>query len=306
MDSVYKVSRMHTNRQKWFTRQNGDIKGPFTLALLKSNWLLGRLNAQDEISEDRQHWRPIGDILDLEVNTASTAIPTDSKQAQLYLDERDGFDRRQENTASEEQLQQRKQQRRAREPAEKIIQRQLRSRLLEGYRQHQERWFWPILSTLLLMAGIFLAAIFYPTTIPQPTADCQAPAAAGVNWENCVFNPTDLQGADLSNSNLRNSVLRASRLLNANLANSDLMYADLSGSDLSYANLHHAKLKGADLRRADLTSSDLRQADLSFSDLREANLGSADLQGALLGQAIWLDGSLCHRQSVGECLPDNN
>lgn len=292
---------MHTNRQKWFTRQNGDVKGPFTLALLKSNWLLGRLNAQDEISEDRQHWRPIGDILDLDVNTASTSIPTDSKQAELYLDERDGFDRRQQTTASEEQLQQRKQQRRAREPAEKIIQRQLRSRLLEGYRQHQERWFWPVLSTLLLIAGIFLAAIFYPTTIPQPTADCQAPATTGVNWENCVFNPTDLQGADLSNSNLRNSVLRSSRLLNANLANSDLMYADLSGSDLSYSNLNQAKLKGADLRQADLSNSDLSGADLAFADLRDARIGGAEFQNAILNQAIWVDGRVCASDSVGEC-----
>lgn len=293
---------MHTARQKWFTRQNGDIKGPFTLALLKSNWLLGRLNAQDEISEDRQHWRPIGDIVDLELHAASTTIPSDAKQAQLYLDERDGFDRRQENPASEAQLQQRKQQRRAREPAEKIIQRQLRSRLLDGFRQHQERWFWPIFTTLLIMSGIFLAAIFYPTTLPESSSDCQAPAAIGVNWENCVFNPVDLQATDLSNSNLRNSVLRASRLMNVNLANSDLMYADLSGSDLSYANLQNAKLKGADLRHVDLSNSNLQQADLSFTDLRGAKLGGADLQGATLDKAIWLDGRLCEANSLGDCL----
>ncbi|MDT8311140.1 MAG: pentapeptide repeat-containing protein [Methylophaga sp.] len=295
---------MQPARQKWFTRHNGDVTGPFTLALLKSNWLLGRLNAQDEISIDRQHWRPIGDIIDLELNHNGTSLPADANQAKLYLDERDGFDRRQQTTATEQQVQQRKQQRRAREPAELIVHRQLRSRLLAGYRHHQERWLWPLLSALGLLFGIFLAAIFYPTTFPESSANCQAPAATGVNWENCVFNPVDLQAAELSNSNLRNSVMRSSNLLNANLANTDLMYADLSRSDLSYANLANSKLKGADLREADLSNSILRQADLSFADLRGARLGGADLLGVILDQAIWIDGRLCRPASVGECLPN--
>ncbi len=302
MESVNEVSNMQSSRQKWFTRHNGEVKGPFTLALLKSNWLLGRLNAQDEISQDQRHWRPIGDVIDLELIHTSTPIPEDADQAKLYLDERDGFDRRQETTATEKQIQQRKQQRRAREPAELVMQRQLRSRLLEGYRQHQERWLWPALSTVFVLLGIFLAAIFYPTTFPESESDCQAPAAAGVNWENCVFNPINLQAADLSNSNLRNSVLRSSNLLNANLANTDLMYADLSRSDLSYANLANSKLKGADLRQADLSNSDLRQADLTFADLRGARLGGADLQGVMLSQAIWLDGRMCAPGSIGDCL----
>ncbi|HET8808013.1 MAG TPA: pentapeptide repeat-containing protein [Methylophaga sp.] len=301
MESVNEVSNMQSARQKWFTRHNGEVKGPFTLALLKSNWLLGRLNAQDEISEDRKHWRPIGDIIDLELIHTSTSIPEDADQAKRYLDERNGFDRRQETLATEQQLQQRKQQRRAREPAELVVQRQLRSRLLEGYRQHQERWLWPVLSTVFLMLGIFLAAIFYPTTFPQSKADCEAPAAPGVNWENCVFNPTNLQAADLSNSNLRNSVLRSSNLMNTNLSNTDLMYADLSRSDLSYANLTNSKLKGADLRQADLSNSDLRQADLTFADLRGARLGGANLQGVMLSQAIWLDGRICAPGSISEC-----
>lgn len=303
MDSVNEVSSMQSARQKWFTRHNGEVKGPFTLALLKSNWLLGRLNAQDEISQDRQHWRPIGDIIDLEPAQTNSPLPADAEQAKRYLDERDGFDRRQQTAASEEQVQQRKQQRRAREPAELIVQRQLRSRLLEGYRQHQDRWLGPALSTLLLLLGIFLAAIFYPTTLPQSTADCQAPAATGVNWENCVFNPVNLQAADLSYSNLRNSVLRGSNLLNANLTHTDLMYADLSRADLSYADLANSKLKGADLRQTDLSNSNLREADLTFADLRDARLGGADLQDAMLGQAIWLDGRICAPASVGDCLP---
>lgn len=302
MDSVNKVSSMQSVRQKWFTRHNGEVKGPFTLALLKSNWLLGRLNAQDEISEDQKQWRPIGDIVDLELSHTSTPLPADPKQAKHYLDERDGYDRRQDAAATEQQVQQRTQQRRAREPAELIVQRQLRSRLLEGYRQHQDRLLWPALITLFLVLGIFLAAIFYPTTIPVSGADCQTPPAAGVNWENCVFNPVDLQSADLQDSNLRNSVLRASLLLNANLANADLMYADLSRSDFSYANLTNSKLKGADLRQADLTNSDLGQADLAFADLRGASIGSANLHGAILNQTIWIDGSICGKASVGDCI----
>lgn len=301
MDSVNKVSSMQPTRQKWFTRQNGEVRGPFTLALLKSNWLLGRLHPQDEISQDRQHWRPLGDLIDLATVPAENSLPADPEQAKIYLDERDGFDRRQKNTATEAELQQRQQQRRAREPAELIVQRQLRSRLLEGYRQHQERWFWPITLGLFLLLAILMTAILYPTPLPQSTADCQAQPNAGVNWENCVFNPRDLQSADLSGSNLRNSVLYGSVLLNANLAQSDLMYADLSRSDLSYSNLNRAKLKGADLRQADLSNSDLSEADLAFADLRDARVGGAEFQNAILNQAIWIDGRVCASDSVGEC-----
>ncbi len=302
MDSVNKVSCMQSARQKWFTRHNGEVKGPFTLALLKSNWLLGRLNAQDEISEDQKQWRPIGNIVELELSHTSTPLPADPKQAKQYLDERDGYDRRQVTAATELQLQQRKQQRRAREPSELIVQRQLRSRLLEGYRQHHDRLLWPALITFFGVVGIFLTAIFYPTTIPVSDADCQTPPSAGVNWENCVFSPVDLQGANLQDSNLRNSVIRASLLLNVNLANADLMYADLSRSDFSYANLTNSKLKGADLRQTDLTYSDLSLADLAFADLRGAIIGSANLQGAILNQTIWIDGSICDKASVGNCV----
>lgn len=293
---------MHSTQKKWFTRQGGDVKGPFTLALLKSNWLLGRLSTLDEISEDRRHWQPIRDIPEFSELNAAKTLAADTDQARRYLDERDGFDRRTQHVASEEQERQRLEQRRAREPAELIIQRQLRSRILAGYRYHRERWLWPTLITILVLLGIFLNAVFYPTTIPESSADCQAAAEPGINWENCVFNPMDLHAVDLSDSNLRNSVLRGSRLLNANLTRTDLMYADLSRSDLSYAILNDAKFKGADLRQADLTNSDLKQADLSFADLRGAMVGSANLQGAILNQTIWTDGRICAPESIGDCV----
>lgn len=302
MDSDKKVSKMRTNRQKWFTRQNGEVKGPFTLALLKSNWLLGRLQAQDEVSEDGVHWRPIGDILELSVAEPTSILPADNEQAKRYLDERDGFDRRQNQDATEAEIQQRVQQRRAREPHEVIAQRQLRTLLLAGYRAQHERWFWPICILVFIVIAIFMTAILYPTAIPETNSDCEASALPNVNWENCVLAPMDLTSKDLSGSNIRNGVLRRSILLNTNFSNANLMYTDLSHNDLSYSDLSTAQLKGADLRNSDLSNSDLTAADLSFADLRGANIGGVVLDNAILNQTIWVDGRTCAPQSVGDCL----
>lgn len=43
----------------WFTRRNGEVRGPFPSELISSYLLLGRLTWSDEISHDRVSWQAI-------------------------------------------------------------------------------------------------------------------------------------------------------------------------------------------------------------------------------------------------------
>jgi len=81
----------------------------------------------------------------------------------------------------------------------------------------------------------------------------------------------ELQGLDLSHSNLSG----------ANLSNEDL-----SGANLSSSNLAGAILIDTDLRGANLFGANLSGANLTVADLRGANLDEADLTSSVLEQTI--------------------
>jgi len=280
---------------KWYTRQNTTISGPFTMALLKSNLQLGRIDAQTEISSDQKHWQPLGDIIDLEVKDPVTSPP-------LPLDERDGFDRRNDQPLTEAELELRREQRRRLEPDFLIQQRQQRTALLQKLKPERPTRFWPLLIICLLLMGIFVGAILFPTPSNLSDADCDSAPAPQVNWENCLKPGMDIPSTTLTGSNLRNSGLAMSNMMGIELVGADLSYADLRLSNLSYASLQGANLKGANLQQADLSYSNLTNSDLSFANLRDAKLGGSDLQDAKLDKAIWIDGRICAAGSVGSCL----
>ncbi|MCB2426308.1 pentapeptide repeat-containing protein [Methylophaga pinxianii] len=280
---------------KWYTRQNDTISGPFTLALLKSNLLLGRINAQTEVSADQKYWQPLGDIIALQ--TAEPIIPPP-----LTLDERDGFDRRNDQPLTEAEREMRREQRRKQEPDFLIQQRQQRTELLEKLKPERPARFWPFFIISLILTGIFVGAVLFPTPPIKSTADCDAAPARQVNWENCLKPGMDIPSATLTSANLRNSGLAMSNLMNADLVDADLSYADLSLSNMSYALLQGSNLKGANLQQADLSYSDLTDSDLSFANLRDARLGGSNLHNAKLDKAIWIDGRICAEGSVGNCL----
>jgi uncharacterized protein YjbI with pentapeptide repeats len=66
-----------------------------------------------------------------------------------------------------------------------------------------------------------------------------------------------------------------------------LQKADLQGADLSDANLRNADLLQTDLSGANLTGADLRGATLGFTDLSGASLTGANLSGAIFEAAIF-------------------
>ena len=67
---------------------------------------------------------------------------------------------------------------------------------------------------------------------------------------------------------------------------------DFYGANFNGANLNNANLKGANLAYATLRKASLFKADLTDADLR-----GTDFEGAL-----WIDGTICQKGSIGKCI----
>jgi hypothetical protein len=94
-----------------------------------------------------------------------------------------------------------------------------------------------------------------------------------------------LQGAELWEAQLQNASLVRAQLQGANLLGAQLQGAYLLGAELQGADLRGAQLQGADLQRAQLQGADLRRAQLQGADLQEAGIGGADFEGTNLDLA---------------------
>ena len=139
------------------------------------------------------------------------------------------------------------------------------------------------------------------------------------NLEGAFLSQADLRGADLGESNLRYSVMDQARMHGANLDRSNLSGADLRRADLRGANLSHsaledavledARLDGASLYASRLDGATLNRANFEKADLREAFLAGAhmdhaDLQGAYLWSAVLSGADLGGAQFGGAILID--
>ena len=76
----------------------------------------------------------------------------------------------------------------------------------------------------------------------------------------------------------------------------DLSKCNFKGSDLSNANLERADLGEAILERANLSG-----ANMKMTDLRVTGLKGARLERVILDGAIWQDGTICAKGSIGSC-----
>ncbi|BCS53637.1 pentapeptide repeat-containing protein [Geobacter sp. SVR] len=99
------------------------------------------------------------------------------------------------------------------------------------------------------------------------------------------------------------AVLKDSR----DLSGKNLKGLQLVGVNLSKCNLKGADLSRANLERADLTESNLERTDLAganlrMASLRQAGMTAANLDQVILDGAIWKDGSICAKGSLGQCL----
>ena len=106
----------------------------------------------------------------------------------------------------------------------------------------------------------------------------------------------NLDGADISNTDLRFANLKDANLNGDNFYKSDLREADLRRallfhSNLSYADFREAKLDGANIVNSSLIFADFSDANLTGTCLVDSNLLNADLECANLN---WADLRNCN------------
>jgi len=290
----------------WYVRKDGQTRGPSPAEQITREILLGRIRENDDLSTDREHWRPLRSLPQLVPEVMRLAETEAGRQrlllARLRVDDR-GHERRGSGYAPVGS-DRRYGDRRNVESFDVVVPRNNDTRLapgVEGARDERKR----LLPAAVIMIALFMIATYffwYRPAMPRAESDCAAGSAPAVNWSGCEMSARNLSRANLSRSILSNAMLNGADLHAANLSRADLSYAALEGADLRAANLQNANLKGAVLRNANLALADLRQADLGYVALLGANLNGASLAGAKLDKAIWTDGRVCGVGSVGKCL----
>jgi uncharacterized protein YjbI with pentapeptide repeats len=105
------------------------------------------------------------------------------------------------------------------------------------------------------------------------------------NLQGAYLSEADMRGADLGQSNLRYALMDHTQMKGANLDRAVLDGADMRRTDLENANLSHAWLLGTILTDADLKGASLYGARLSAATLTRANFEKADFREAYLDEA---------------------
>lgn len=122
--------------------------------------------------------------------------------------------------------------------------------------------------------------------------DCGAPAAPGVNWDNCDFsgitlNAADLRGASLIGTNFSGATIGLSDLRGADMSDAifsgaTLYLSDLSGSILRGAAFDGAKMDGVVLANADMDTANLAGLAATFVNMQRSSLSEVDMSGAVI------------------------
>jgi len=295
---------MARGRNIWWVRRGGEVRGPFVTGLVRRHVLLGRIRLDDEVSQDREVWRRVGEVDALVPDEVRDPGPDGERllQARLREDERSPGDRRRRRPADAPGRERRRGvDRRAPEPDPLVKGRHVWARTLQERYRARPRYTAQLALLVGLVAVLAVGVLrLNPPAVPEGP-DCATPPAPGVDWRGCRMEGLRLPGAALAGASLRDTDLRGADLRGADLRGADLSYANLSAADLRGADLRQARLIGAGLRNARLDGADLRGARLDYADLTGAELGQARVEGARLDQAIWTDGLRCGPGSLGRC-----
>lgn len=298
-------SSILAERRLWFVRREGQVKGPFLTAQISRNILLGRLNPDDEISVDEVNWQKIIKYSEL-IPEVMSQEPVDQEKleiAKIQVDERVSEKRREQQGSHQEMAEERRKtrERRGTESKEMLRHRNNINTLNEKYKKKLKRPKLPVLSIVLLVFVLVVFGFVLTSNQKKEIVDCSVPASKGVNWQNCLFVKLEAENQNLQQSVLTDAKLNNAKLLGVNFSGSDMAYAEIIASDLSYADLEGARLVGANLSKTDLRYANLKNADLSYADLTGALLAGANLNNVQLSNAIWVDGQVCKKGSVGSC-----
>lgn len=293
--------------QIWYTRRGGETKGPFPIGQVRRFVLLGRLRDSDEVSPDGETWSRVRDtpaVIPDEMKRLETPADRERlERARLREDERLDPDRRSGPDLPEpKDLERRRRDRRRDEGMETVQHRLLKADLIQDLRTQRPNYRLQLAVTVVLIAVVVAGYFLANPPTAEVARECLAPPRAGINWDTCPLDGSQLEGADLRGASARNANLARARLRFAVLARADLSYGVFNETDFTGADLSAAQLVGANLRGADLSGADLRGADLSYADLSGAVLIDAKLDGARFDKALWPDQQKCGVGSTGGCL----
>ncbi len=299
------------NQLLWYTRRVSDgdeIKGPFPSGMVSRYILLGRVLLSDDVSVDREIWRPVQDIRELmpEVMRGDLNDPVVQERlnaARRWADERLARDRRAAQPSSPEFQSRRSGERRQVEPVAIVQHRVAKTKRFMAAKGLSAGRGYGMMMALAGVGILMFVFVFMSHEETQTTTrDCSSSAHPKVDWNGCKMDGAQLDRANLQGAQLRETILNGASLHEANMKNIDLSYAELNFSNLSLADMSSAVLLGVSLRGANLANANLRDSNLSYADFAGADLSAANLEGAILDHAIWIDGGQCAPQSVGRCI----
>lgn len=288
-------------RRLWFVRRNGEVKGPFLSKQITRNILLGRLRPDDELSPDEENWRAVAKHRELYPDVMQEAPVDESKLevAKVQADERVQNQRRKKQAMAKERR--RAKDRRGDESDVMLVHREHRNKLDEANKNRIRRPRLPSLSIALVAITVIGFTYVFNPERQTVLSDCTAAPSEGVNWSNCSFINLNVEKQNLASAVLTDTTLNEANFLGVNLSGANMSYADIAESDLSYANLEGGRLIGANLKHSDLRYANLKNADLSYADLSNALLAGANIENARFDNAIWTDGQVCGKGSIGTC-----
>jgi len=281
--------------QPLFIRREKTVKGPFPAGQIAQFLLVGRFKLSDEVSTDREEWKPIKACPEL-IPDVLRGDPDDAQaQDRLAAAKRWADERRPSVKGSDDD------QRKSPESDTTLQYRKHRESVYRRFSQRKDAAaIQAIIVLVLVVTSIYIGFSFMPQQ-QSTDAACQAPASAGVNWKYCRLAGTIAIKQDLSKAVLNSAILTGANFYASTFTEADLDYADLSVSNLSFAVFNNASLKGTNLQQTDLSNADFTQANLSYADFSGAKIKGMKLTGAKLDNAIWVDGNTCLAGSIGKC-----
>ena len=284
------------NQGRWYIRKDDQVFGPYPNQLISRYLILGRLTLESEISQDQKNWVSVDHYKSLVPELLLNAhTPEGAKALMLARIREDERSAKADDAGSETE-------RRIDEDQIVKLHRQLRDDILNRYRNQPAINSRNIILVLAVAVSLIAAFFSYRPASNDSGSDCDAPAAAGINWSMCNKQGQNLAGLDLSSSFFTSAILNNVDLSRSLLTGSDFSYANLSGAEMQQSQLRNAALIGANLRHTNLLNANLEAANLSYAELEGARLEGAKLDNARFDNAIWIDGRHCLPGSIGGCL----
>lgn len=282
--------------QPLFIRRDKTIKGPFPAGQIAQFLLVGRFKISDEVSIDREEWKPIRACPEL-IPDVLKGDPDDAQvQDRLAAAKRWADERRPSVQGSSDE--------------QRVLS---ESETTLEYRKHRESIYkrlakrkdavaiQSVIVLCLVVTSVFVGFSYMPEQNQRET-DCQTSASIEVDWQYCRLAGTIAIKKDMSRANLNSAILTRANFFASTFNDATLDYADLSVSNLSYAVFVNASLKGTNLQQADLTKANFNNANLAYADFTGAKVNGIKLTTSKLDNAIWIDGQTCLPGSIGKCI----